>query len=85
MFPRPNRGIGLETSILFAKEGANVLMADISAEAVHRAEAKVKQLVPSTSRVESIVRHVHLPLFCYNYHHLQKKTTHFFLQGPNPN
>ncbi|CCC08634.1 hypothetical protein SMACR_05988 [Sordaria macrospora] len=48
-------GIGLETSILFAKEGANVLMADISAEAVHRAEAKVKQLVPSASRVESIV------------------------------
>ncbi|KAK3354386.1 NAD(P)-binding protein [Neurospora tetraspora] len=48
-------GIGLETSILFAKEGANVLMADISAEAVQRAEAKVKQLVPNASRVESIV------------------------------
>ncbi|KAK3396264.1 hypothetical protein B0T20DRAFT_266723 [Sordaria brevicollis] len=48
-------GIGLETSILFAKEGANVLMADISDEAVKRAEAKVKQLVPNASRVESIV------------------------------
>ncbi|EGZ78038.1 NAD(P)-binding protein, partial [Neurospora crassa] len=48
-------GIGLETSILFAKEGANVLMADISAEAIQRAEAKVKQLVPNASRVESIV------------------------------
>lgn len=34
-------------------------MADISAEAVQRAEAKVKQLVPNASRVESIVRYVH--------------------------
>lgn len=36
-------------------------MADISAEAIQRAEAKVKQLVPNASRVESIVRHIH---FC---------------------
>ena len=31
-------------------------MADISAEAVKKAEAKVKQLVPNAQRVESIVR-----------------------------
>lgn len=42
-------GIGLETSILFAKEGANVLMADISAPALDKAKAKVLQLVPSAS------------------------------------
>ncbi|KAM3515923.1 hypothetical protein MY11210_000463 [Beauveria gryllotalpidicola] len=45
-------GIGLETSILFAKEGANVLMSDISAEALEKARAKVKQLVPNAGRVE---------------------------------
>ncbi|KJZ70549.1 hypothetical protein HIM_10052 [Hirsutella minnesotensis 3608] len=45
-------GIGLETSILFAKEGANVLMSDISVEALEKAQAKVKQLVPSAGKVE---------------------------------
>lgn len=45
-------GIGLETSILFAKEGANVLMADISQPALEKAQSKVKQLVPSAGRVE---------------------------------
>ncbi|GJN69493.1 short-chain dehydrogenase/reductase family protein [Purpureocillium lilacinum] len=45
-------GIGLETSILFAKEGANVLMSDISAEALEKAQAKVKQLVPNAQKVE---------------------------------
>ncbi|KAH8180239.1 enoyl-(Acyl carrier protein) reductase domain-containing protein [Sarocladium implicatum] len=44
-------GIGLETTILFAKEGASVLMADISEPALEKALAKVKQLVPS-ARVE---------------------------------
>ncbi|KAK1758079.1 putative short-chain dehydrogenase [Echria macrotheca] len=48
-------GIGLETTILFAKEGANVLMTDISKEALERALAKVKQLVPSAGRVEITV------------------------------
>jgi NAD(P)-dependent dehydrogenase (short-subunit alcohol dehydrogenase family) len=48
-------GIGLETSILFAKEGANVLMTDISQEALDRALAKVKQLVPDAGRVEAKV------------------------------
>ena len=43
------RGIGLETSILFVKEGARVLMTDISAEALEKAQAKVKQLVPDAA------------------------------------
>ncbi|KAK0612406.1 short chain dehydrogenase reductase [Bombardia bombarda] len=48
-------GIGLETTILFAKEGASVLMADISAPALEKALAKVKQLVPGAKRVETII------------------------------
>ncbi|KAI8627807.1 hypothetical protein F5Y19DRAFT_155753 [Xylariaceae sp. FL1651] len=48
-------GIGLETSILFAKEGANVLMADISGPALEKAKAKLLQLVPNASRVETII------------------------------
>ena len=49
-------GIGLETSILFAKEGASILMADISVAALVTAKAKVDELVPSASRVETMVR-----------------------------
>lgn len=49
-------GIGLETAILFAKEGASVLLADISEPALETALAKVKQLVPSVPRVETFVR-----------------------------
>ncbi|KAI9647876.1 hypothetical protein NHQ30_004264 [Ciborinia camelliae] len=45
-------GIGLETCILFAKEGANVLMTDISGPALEKASAKLKQLVPSAHKVE---------------------------------
>jgi NADP-dependent 3-hydroxy acid dehydrogenase YdfG len=45
-------GIGLETCILFAKEGANILMADISAPALEKASAKLRQLVPSAHKVE---------------------------------
>ncbi|KAI3321563.1 hypothetical protein HD806DRAFT_524026 [Xylariaceae sp. AK1471] len=48
-------GIGLETSILFAKEGANVLMADISGPALEKAKAKLLQLVPNASRVETTI------------------------------
>lgn len=48
-------GIGLETCILFAREGANVLMADISEPALQKAKAKVAQLVPSAGRVETII------------------------------
>ncbi|OAP56760.1 hypothetical protein AYL99_08872 [Fonsecaea erecta] len=47
-------GIGLETTILFAKEGASVLMADISEPALERAIAKVKELVPNPPRLEII-------------------------------
>jgi NAD(P)-dependent dehydrogenase (short-subunit alcohol dehydrogenase family) len=50
----PRSGIGLETSILFAREGANVLMADISAPALEKALAKVKEVVPNAPRVETI-------------------------------
>ncbi|KAL5093884.1 hypothetical protein Trisim1_009360 [Trichoderma cf. simile WF8] len=46
-------GIGLETAILFAKEGANVLLADISEPALEKAVAKVKELVPSATRLET--------------------------------
>lgn len=46
-------GIGLETTILFAKEGARVLMADISPEALGKAQAKVLSLVPG-ARVETM-------------------------------
>lgn len=59
--PRPPSGIGLETSILFAKEGARVLMADISLEALEKARAKVRQLVPAAARVECMVRNPTLP------------------------
>jgi NAD(P)-dependent dehydrogenase (short-subunit alcohol dehydrogenase family) len=48
-------GIGLETSILFAKEGASILMTDISEPALERAKAKVTQLVPGAPRVEILV------------------------------
>lgn len=47
-------GIGLETSILFAREGANVLMADISTPALVKAIAKVRELVPTAAQVETI-------------------------------
>ncbi len=61
-----NSGIGLETCILFAKEGANVLMSDISAEALEKALAKVKQLVPNAGRVEVMVRFfTQLPCLCH--------------------
>ncbi|KAI0015100.1 hypothetical protein F4780DRAFT_784496 [Xylariomycetidae sp. FL0641] len=46
-------GIGLETTILFAKEGANVLMADISGPALEKAKAKVLQLIPNATRIET--------------------------------
>lgn len=47
-------GIGLETTILFAREGASVLMADISEPALAAALKKVKSLVPDSARVETI-------------------------------
>ncbi|KAL7955363.1 hypothetical protein V8C34DRAFT_291856 [Trichoderma compactum] len=46
-------GVGLETAILFAKEGANVVLADISEPALEKAVAKVKELVPAATRLEA--------------------------------
>ncbi|KAF2458355.1 short chain dehydrogenase [Lineolata rhizophorae] len=40
-------GIGLETCVLFAREGASVVMADISGPALDKGIAKVRELVPS--------------------------------------
>ncbi|KAI1392632.1 NAD(P)-binding protein [Hypoxylon trugodes] len=48
-------GIGLETSILFAQEGANVLLVDISGPALEKAKAKVLQLVPGAGKIETKV------------------------------
>ncbi|KAI9753339.1 MAG: hypothetical protein M4579_005197 [Chaenotheca gracillima] len=48
-------GIGLETSILMAKEGASVLLADISGPALETALAKVKALVPSAPKLSTII------------------------------
>ncbi|KAM5443213.1 hypothetical protein MferCBS31731_001530 [Microsporum ferrugineum] len=47
-------GIGLETTILFAREGAAVLMADISEPALEAALAKVKKVAPAGSKVETV-------------------------------
>ena len=57
-------GIGLETCILFAKEGANVLMADISAPALEKASAKLRQLVPSAHKVDI---QVSFSFFLFNF------------------
>jgi NAD(P)-dependent dehydrogenase (short-subunit alcohol dehydrogenase family) len=48
-----NRGIGLETAILFAREGASVLMADISEPALEKAFAKVKEIVPEAQLIST--------------------------------
>ncbi|KAI9889935.1 MAG: hypothetical protein M1814_004658 [Vezdaea aestivalis] len=47
-------GIGLETTILFAREGANVLMTDISDDALQTAIAKVNQVVPTHGKLETL-------------------------------
>jgi NAD(P)-dependent dehydrogenase (short-subunit alcohol dehydrogenase family) len=48
----------LETAILFAREGANVLLTDLNEEALKTAEAKVKQLVPDAKKLETMVTDV---------------------------
>lgn len=47
-------GIGLETSILLAKNGGSVLMADYNKPALIAAHAKAKELVPD-AKIEFIV------------------------------
>jgi hypothetical protein len=42
---------------LFAKEGANVLMTDVSNEALMKAFGKVRHLVPNSNRIEWKVSH----------------------------
>lgn len=45
-------GIGLETTILFAQQGAQVLMADLNPEALAKAKAKVLDIVPNAKKLE---------------------------------
>lgn len=49
-----DRGIGLETSILFAREGASLVMSDISEPALEKALAKVKEIVPDAQRISTV-------------------------------
>jgi NAD(P)-dependent dehydrogenase (short-subunit alcohol dehydrogenase family) len=51
-------GIGLETCILFAREGANVLLSDISGPALEKALAKVKEVVPSAKHLDARITDV---------------------------
>ncbi|EOD50875.1 short-chain dehydrogenase reductase family protein [Neofusicoccum parvum] len=46
-------GIGLETTILFAREGAKVLMCDISGPALEKGLAKAKELSPAGALLET--------------------------------
>lgn len=43
---RIRSGIGLESSILFAQEGANVLLVDINVEAAQRTTDIIRQKLP---------------------------------------
>ncbi|QNP98412.1 YALIA101S12e01156g1_1 [Yarrowia lipolytica] len=47
-------GIGLETSIQFAIEGANVLLSDVNEEALAKALAEVKQRAAQGTKIETL-------------------------------
>lgn len=49
-------GIGLETTVLFVREGASVLMLDISEAALEKASAKVNELCPQLNSNDQFVR-----------------------------
>lgn len=51
-------GIGLETCVLFAREGANVLMSDISGPALEKAVKKLQEVVPEAKRIETKITDV---------------------------
>ncbi|KAF2447007.1 NAD(P)-binding protein [Karstenula rhodostoma CBS 690.94] len=51
-------GIGLETCILFAREGANVLLSDISGPALEKALEKLKSIVPDAKKLDAKVTDV---------------------------
>lgn len=51
-------GIGIETAIQFAQEGANVLMSDVNEEGLQKALFSVKKFAPDSVRVEHKVADV---------------------------
>jgi NAD(P)-dependent dehydrogenase (short-subunit alcohol dehydrogenase family) len=48
------RGIGLESTILFAREGASVLMADVNPAALEKGIGLAKQYAPN-SKIETFI------------------------------
>ncbi|KAI9675290.1 MAG: hypothetical protein M1817_001193 [Caeruleum heppii] len=47
-------GIGLETAILMAREGAALILSDISAPALEKSVAKLRELVPGDPKISTI-------------------------------
>lgn len=45
------RGIGLESSVLFAQEGANVLLADINLDAAEKGASFILQRFPNVKAI----------------------------------
>lgn len=48
----------METAILFLREGASVLLSDISGPALDKATAKIKAIVPDAKRIETKITDV---------------------------